>query len=75
MCFDKNIDDVLEQMKHCHDPKEKRRLLEKITPCKTCPEEKPSSHPPCNCSCQKEYQTELMNMIEHIRRHPIGLKE
>jgi hypothetical protein len=73
MGFVKNIDDVLEKMTHCQDPKEKRRLLEDINPCKNCPDEKQAPHPPCNCTCQQQYQTELMNILEHIKQHPVVL--
>ena len=71
MCIKKNIDDVLEQLKHCDDPKEKRRLLEEINPCKTCPEEKQASLSSCNCTCKQQYQTELQNMVEHIKQRLI----
>jgi hypothetical protein len=74
MCFNKNIDDVLEQLKHCPDPKEKRRLLEEINPCKNCPEEKRALAPPGSCDCHQHYYIELKNIIEHIKQHPVDHK-
>lgn len=68
MCLKKDIDDVLEQMKNCHDPTKKRRLLEEITPCKTCLLAKQAPQAPCDCKCQQQHQIELMNMIEHIKQ-------
>ncbi len=66
MCFNKKIDDVLKQIKNCHDPVEKWRLLRDFNSCTSCPEEKQTHNVPCRCS--RHQQTELMNLIEHIRQ-------
>ena len=68
MCFKENIDDYLEKIKKCHDPKEIHRLLEEINSCKTSTKKDQTASymqdPGCNCRLhQKIY---LQNLIEHI---------
>lgn len=65
MSFKKNIDDILEQIKNCHDPTEQKRLLEEINPCKTCPDGK---QPSCQFSCKQHYQVVLFNIVEQIKQ-------
>ena len=67
MCFNANIDDILEQIKKCSDPAEKRRLLEEMNPCKVCPLAKQAPQCLLSVSHQK-YNVELMNIIEYMRQ-------
>lgn len=68
MCVTEDIDVILERIKNCHDPEEKRRILDEITPCKTCIQKDRDRKPPCDCRCMQEFQTELFNTMEHVRQ-------
>ena len=68
MCFNTNIDNILEQIKKCSDSVEKQRLLEEMNPCKACPLAKQDSQCLLSVSHQK-YNVELLNIIEYMRRH------
>jgi hypothetical protein len=67
MCFKKNVDSILQQIKGEHDPIEMRRLLEELDACKTCPEAEGSSVlDKFECSYRIHRQMALSNLVEFI---------
>lgn len=67
MCATVDIDAILERIRKCHDPEEKRRKLDEIISCKTCIHNDRYRKQPCSCRYMHEFQSELFNTIEHVR--------
>jgi hypothetical protein len=67
MCFKRNVDSVLQQIKECHDPGEIRQLLEQLDACKTCPEAEASYvQNKFECSYRIQLKTALNNLVEYV---------
>lgn len=68
MCTQKNIDEVLQQLQHCGDTQQMRRLLKEAIPCNECPELKISEgQKEHDCSCREHFRTEIKNIIRSIQ--------
>jgi hypothetical protein len=65
----KDINEILERIKDCHDPVEKRKLLAEINPCKTCDQKGQYPHGNCDGRCLQDFQRELFNSLEHLKSH------
>jgi hypothetical protein len=74
MCVIEDIDAILERIKNYPDPEEKRRILDEIIPCKICIQKNRGRKSPCDCRCMQEFQTELLNTMEHVRLHGYTIK-
>ena len=69
MCQKKDIDAILEQLRNCHDHAEKRRILERLDNCKSCPERSSGlAEGETSCSCASQH-IEFLNLIEHIKQN------
>ena len=79
MCFDGDIDHVLEQVKKCQNDEKRRRLLDPAGACEVCSEVKSialnGQEPECRCRLRQKIKLE--NQMEffcqeadyHKRRH------
>lgn len=47
MCYDNNIDDLMQRIQACADMDEMRRLLQEAHSCRNCPEEEKQLE--CEC--------------------------
>lgn len=72
MCKKKDISAVLEQLQHCQDHEEKRRILEQSISCETCAEKPaPLVQGDIRCRCEIDQHTEFFNIIEHVKQHRV----
>ena len=72
MCSRKDIGIILEQLQHCNDAQEKRRILKELDNCKTCTE-KPNAlaQEETRCKCEEYRHIEFRNIIEHVKQHRV----
>ena len=64
MCFEGDIDKILDQVQNCQSDDERRRLLEQASTCRTCPEEKNGAlydHEP-GCRCRQQQKLTFNNL-------------
>ena len=72
MCKRKNIDAILEQLQHCQDHEEKRRILEQSISCETCAEKTdPLGQGDIRCRCEIDKHIEFLNTLEHAIQHRV----
>ena len=62
MCYDKNMNNLLQRILNCTESNEMRRLLKGASSCQNCPEEEK----PFECACRRQQQNNLQNLMAHI---------
>lgn len=67
MCFTKDVDSILQQLRGCHDSTKMRQLLEELDACKECPEAEGSfARNNFECSYRIRLRTEMNNLVEYF---------
>ena len=67
MCFKKDVESILQQLRGCHDSTKMRQLLGELDACKECPEAEGSFvRNNFECSYRIRLRTEMNNFVEYF---------